>query len=54
MESTNMTTMYTESSVMPDEDFDPSQLMTSQVHNLKEIKPIATMRGISLQCFTLY
>lgn len=28
------------------EDFDPAELVQSQVHNLREVKPFAVLRGI--------
>ncbi len=46
MESTQQSTLYTEASSYLGEDFDPSSIITSSVHNLKEIKPIAVLRGI--------
>jgi len=37
-----------ESETAIDTDFNPSELIQSSVHNLREVKPFATMRGMIL------
>lgn len=40
------TTLATEATEAPDDVFDPTELIQSSVHNLREVKPYATMRGM--------